>query len=208
MSLISSSNKNFYTIKVRESELKTVNLDEDGEPGDIESQTQPRPPSIVKNNKVAAVNSDKDSSNNLTYCAVFSTIIIVLLIFTLPFIVCDLYYSYNSISCQNESTPIGFDLATWLKVSGFSGLGYLVLAIIFSTISIKHEWAVFVMKIIKFLFSLYYMVWLIIGCVLFWKYLEPSGSCNSSVSDYMWARLIIGLIGILSICKGSNNKDK
>ena len=140
-------------------------------------------------------------------CFVFTASLIVLFLI-LPFIFCDLYFAYNDISCQHDSNPIGFNLSTWLEVSGWSLLGFMcLLAMFFVCVGLESNGIVPVV-IIQMFYSLFSFAWLIVGCVMFWRYLDPSGNCNSNVSNYMWARLIIGLVGVfLSSCV-SNKRDK
>lgn len=160
----------------------------------------------VKDNELKKINIKPQNNENIqgiSFCAILITIIS-----ELPFIVCDLYFSYNSISCQYNPTPIGFDLSTWLKVSGFSVLGYIGYAIILLILSIKYEWIKILISVTKYLVALFFLAWLIVGSVMFWKYLEPSGTCNSDISNYMWARLIICLLGVLGMFKSSDKKDK
>lgn len=43
--------------------------------------------------------------------------------------------------------------------------------------------------------SVFNLIWIIIGAVMFWGELYPKNACNPSISAYMFARLIIVLIG-------------
>jgi FtsH-binding integral membrane protein len=62
--------------------------------------------------------------------------------------------------------------------------------------------------VLQYVYSLFSFAWLIVGCVMFWRYLDPSGNCNSNVSNYMWARLIIGLVGVFFSSQNSKKEDK
>jgi hypothetical protein len=46
---------------------------------------------------------------------------------------------------------------------------------------------------------------MIIGAVMFWGQLYANKTCDSNISRYMFARLIIGLIGALCTLCGDNN---
>ena len=134
-------------------------------------------------------------------------IISCVLVLGSPFAICDLYFSYNSISCQNEIIPFNITLATWLQVNGYIFFCYILFLIIFSFI-IKFDYNktnILILRLVDLLLSLFSFAWLIIGCVIFWKYLEPSKTCNSDITNYMWTRLILGLIGMLS---NLNKRDK
>ena len=177
---------------------------------DIEANIKPNiiEPQIVQIVKVRQTNSDDTkwcSANVGLYCCAG----FVVLALVLPFIFCDLYYAYNSISCQHNETPIGISLSTWLKVSGFSAVGVIsTLILIFISISFCECGPNTHVPLVplQWLYNLFSFAWLIIGCVLFWRYLDQSGECGKDVSDYMWARLIIGLIGVFVAYKSSERK--
>jgi|LauGreDrversion4_2_1035121.scaffolds.fasta_scaffold21390_4 hypothetical protein len=142
-----------------------------------------------------------------TCCLVSCATITVLMVIT-PFIICDLYFAYNDISCQHDSNPIGFNLSTWLAVSGLSMIGFLGLfGILLICVGCKPKGAIPVV-VLQYVYSLFSFAWLIVGCVMFWRYLDPSGNCNSNVSNYMWARLIIGLVGVFFSSQNSKKEDK
>ena len=50
---------------------------------------------------------------------------------------------------------------------------------------------------LTFLTSLFSIAWLIVGAIMFWGYLYPKNLCQSSVSGYMFARLILGFISVI-----------
>ena len=79
---------------------------------------------VVLKEQIKVTNSNETkfcpANAGLYCCAGF-----VVLSLVLPFIFCDLYYAYNSISCQHDETPMGISLSTWLKVSGFSAVGVI-----------------------------------------------------------------------------------
>lgn len=136
----------------------------------------------------------------------FCCIWFLIILFVFPFIFCDLYYAYNSISCQHDTTSIGFTLSTWLGVAGFSQLVFILsfgLTIFLITCCESIE---FLLILFQWLYCLLSLSWLIVGCVMFWHYLEPTGNCDNDISYYMWARLIIGLVCVCFSKVG--NKEK
>ncbi len=140
-------------------------------------------------------------------CCLVSCVTITVLMLIAPFIVCDLYFAYNDISCQHDSNPIGFNLSTWLAVSGWSLLGFLGLfGILLICVGCKPKGAIPVV-VLQYTYSLFSFGWLIVGSVMFWRYLDPSGNCDSDVSNYMWARLIIGLVSVFFSSQNSKKKD-
>jgi hypothetical protein len=65
------------------------------------------------------------------------------------------------------------------------------------------------MWIILMLIRIFVFSWLIVGAILFWRDIEPMGKCGKSVDSYIWARLIMGIIGFIIALKSSdNNKNK
>lgn len=62
------------------------------------------------------------AKNTLLLMAIISTLLF------LPFIVCSLYYGYQDTSCASTAVTkfsIAFDLGTWLKVDGFTDVGFI-----------------------------------------------------------------------------------
>lgn len=128
-------------------------------------------------------------------CCAKIMISLCLLIFILPFIAVDLYFGYSDQPClttdfDNPDITIG----TWLRVSGFVQLGYLI--IMCSTFFANKDIGELLRKLTKYLFGMFFTAWTIVGSVIFWKYLEPNELCDNSLTKYLWARLIIGLINI------------
>lgn len=118
---------------------------------------------------------------------------IVFAIFSIasPLIFCDFYFANIPISCQNNSNGTGVTLNTWLQVLGSVSIFYMIILImgIFATEDLK-----FFVIIISKIIGLYSFAWIIVGCVLFFKYLEPSGTCDKTLTEYMWVRLISALV--------------
>ncbi len=140
-------------------------------------------------------------------CFLVSCVTVTVLMLITPFIICDLYFAYNNISCQHDPNPIGFSLSTWLAVSGWSMVGFLGLfLLLLICLGCKPKGAIPVV-VLQYGYSLFAFAWLIVGCVMFWRYLDPSGNCNHDVSNYMWARLIIGLVGVFFSSQSSKKKE-
>lgn len=165
---------------------------------DIEAQT-PTKQTIV------------DAPSCFATCCAYSCVGITVLALLSPFIICDLYFAFNSISCQHDLTPVGITLSTWLQVAGFSLIGFIVsFVLMVSTVTCCHynTDSMVLFAPFQWAFSLFSFAWLIVGCVLFWRYLDPSGTCERNVSDYMWARLIIGLVGLFISSQSGDKKKK
>ena len=205
MSMISSSIniESQNTITIIESQSRVTDLESQNTVTDLESQntvtdleSQNTIPVNFSTTPLTTLNSNHEIRNEES--GVFGCVLCLLIVILFPFTFCDLYYAFNSISCQNDPTGIGFTLATWLQVFGFYIIGIVVFITICNLLSFKYECFVIIIAIMQYASSLFSFAWIIVGCVMFWKYLEPSGNCSSDISNYMWTRLIIGLICIIS----------
>ena len=197
MSMISSSINNKNTIINIESQ-NTIAIIESHRTNDLESQTdiesQDTIPVHFSTAPLATFNSDHEIKNEGS--GVFGCVLCLLIVILFPFTFCDLYYAFNSISCQNDPTPVGITLATWLQVFGFYIIGIVVFMTICNLLSFRYKCFAIILAIMQYASSLFSVAWLIVGCVIFWRYLEPSGNCSSDIANYMWARLIIGIISV------------
>lgn len=128
------------------------------------------------------------------------------MIFTLPFIVCDLYFAYNDTSTCMNSDILGFSISitlkTWLEVDGwtmFSMVLLMLTAALGSIISAEVGVALLLCTVCLWvIYNVFRFAWLIVGAVMFWGYLSPSATCSEQVNGYMWALLIISLIGVIA----------
>lgn len=127
-------------------------------------------------------------------CRLFMVVIIIG--FILQFCIFDLYFAYNSQSCQsNNDTSFPFTLGTWLKVDGYNFIiSYIILIIVNIIFNKEREKAYVLIKIFTNIVSYFIIAWTVIGCIMFWKYIEPTETCDSNISYYMYSRLILGII--------------
>ena len=126
-----------------------------------------------------------------------------LLIFGLPFPICEFYYSVNSITCQNDvaNDALQITLKQWLLVDANFQLVELTL------IYFKLRWdSLDLMLIPIWIGNLFGFVWNIVGAFLFWKYLLPTHSCGESLESFMWIRLILGLVTTLKQIGFTNSR--
>jgi hypothetical protein len=156
------------------------------------------------NNKEKDKAKEIDNDDDIKKCCVFGFTLIYMCIFILPFAICDLYYSYNQISCQNIVSPnMDLTIGIWLKVNG-----YLLLSILFIPVLIffENKYIKIIIPIIFVLVRIFVLSWLIVGAVLFWRDIEPMNKCSKRVNSYIWVRLIIGLVTYFIELKSNNNK--
>lgn len=126
----------------------------------------------------------------------------LILLTMIPLIIGDLYFAYKDYSCVHlpiENAHIGFDLSTWLKVSGWTSLAFIFLPIIgyflASVTRLLVGYLVFAV-----LYAFFRFAWLVIGAVMFWGYLWPNRLCADSLNTYMWVNLIYSFIICLLTC--------
>ena len=72
----------------------------------------------------------------------------------------------------------------------------------------KNKCTTTIMWIILILIRIFILSWFIVGSILFWRDIEPMNKCGKSVDSYIWARLIIGIVGFIINLKSDNNKNK
>jgi hypothetical protein len=173
---------------------------------DIEAQVLPiLNPVTLKSNSIEIIEYTNTPECKPEY-GVFCCIGFTMMLFIFSFIFCDLYYAYNSISCQHNINPVGITLSTWLEVSGYSLLALSLISLI-NTLTIECSISCDgIYQMIIWIYRIFSLSWLIIGCIIFWRYLEPYDFCHNNVSNYMWVRLIFGLVGILSSTAAKDKK--
>ena len=136
-----------------------------------------------------------------TYCdsntttAIFVSFCVSLFIFS-GFIISDFAFAYpTEVSCQDiKSKKMDLNLRQWLATDGF----IFVFSLLFVTLSPlfgENKCGTMLSKIILILVRLFMTSWTIVGAVLFWRDIEPTGQCSIPVASYMWSRLLILIIG-------------
>ena len=128
--------------------------------------------SILRNSGKRSKVYDNTAENILK---LLITILTVLL--CSPIIICDIYFGLNDSSCVEESPPsLSITLQTYMLTSAFVALSALTIVII-ST-----------------LFSVFHLIWNILGAVVFWGFAYKNNLCDKNVSTYLFITLIIKLI--------------
>ena len=134
-------------------------------------------------------------------------------LFVSPFIICDLVFGYNDDSCVDiYPENISFmNMKIYLLVSGYLAIGLLSCIIInlyFATDDNIGE------NIIKFAFlsivlyisQVFFIIWNILGAVIFWGTLNKHNYCSKSINSYLFVSLIMKLFA--NFCNIMANKDK
>lgn len=154
-------------------------------------------------------NINVETSENKTSCCMMTCVVMCIMIIGLPFIVADLYYSYSyADECLTQTIPDLLTLKNWLFVSGWTNLSFLSLALAAGICAVRTGMDTdnCLFMFFRLSFSIFQLVWLILGAIIFWKYLEPTSSCSGSLSAYMWTRLILGFVNVLMYCRGKKSE--
>lgn len=136
----------------------------------------------------------------------------VVIIFLTPLMVCDLYYGFSGDECLDEyPEQIHLNLKKYLLVCGFMTLFNMIYMIIStSLITQNDEMNMMIMVIsigISFVMGILMLVWNIIGAVIFWQFIFPEHSCNESLSNYLFASIIIKLVLTWASFNNKSSKD-
>lgn len=154
----------------------------------------------------SAMRSAEQAAAGRSLGATIAVITLFFGLFNLAFIVPSLIYAYEGTICV-ELIPkegISFNLATWLEVDAYMRVGLISLLIIVAIVSCKSLEVGASMLIctvcIILIYSLFHVAWLVVGSVLFWGQVNPTGFCEGPVQSYLYALLIISYISILCNC--------
>lgn len=129
-----------------------------------------------------------------------------------PVIICDLYFAVNDKSCVNQTfDTISINMYIWLIVNSITLIililvTYIVIFILDSYESLT-ECTFCFSKFIGNTINVFLFVWFIIGCVIYWGFMDTS-KCSKNVNNYLFVQFVITIITIASIiinfCKKNN----
>ncbi len=145
---------------------------------------------------------DKDAG----LAAMLVVIFICLLIFFIPWIVCNLVFADKNDEClKQELDNISITLQTWLQVDAYCMIGLLGIVLLIAIVvclDLKTLAKItgFCGIITFVLYSIFRFAWLIVGAVMFWGELDKDGTCGNSLTIYMYIVLIFGFVGIFTNC--------
>jgi len=162
-------------------------------------------------------NTSRDiESNNKIKTIILQFIgIIFVALFVSPFIICDLVFGYNDDSCVDIYTEnIRFmNMKIYLLVSGYLTIGLLSCIIInlyFVANDNIGENIVLVafLSIILHISQVFFIIWNILGAVIFWGTLNKHNYCSNSINSYLFVSLIIKLFANFCNIMSTNNKKE
>ena len=127
-----------------------------------------------------------------------------LLFFTmLLFVAGDLYFAHTDNSCAHSSivnTKIGFTLATWLKISGYTNLLFLLFPVVRYCIASCSPPLLVAYMVFAALYVFFRFIWLVLGGIMFWGHLWKSPLCSHHLSIYMWINLVYSSLILMFLC--------
>ena len=153
---------------------------------------------------------DHEARTGLMVIKLCTTLLMIVL--TMPIIICDLYFGFSHDSCINEM-PDGFNytMKLYLLVSGFMGLSWL-LFMIYTTCSLSNNndntASIICAGCIGLIVLIFNLIWNILGAVTFWGSVYKGGHCDSKTSSYIYVSLIIKLVGTLIALQQNSNKKE
>ena len=121
----------------------------------------------------------------------------------LIFAIADLWFAYNDFSCTTSwivNAKLGFGLGTWLKVSGYTNIIFLLFPLIGFFLGSLGRTLMMVYMVFAAFYVFFRFIWLVIGAIMFWGYLAGTGACSQALSTYMWINLIYSLFVLLAMC--------
>jgi hypothetical protein len=186
---------------------------------DIESQIDSIKNEEVRENvqRISSIlqNSESRSSVNDDLFGFYMKLfmLFIILVCLIPFVVCNLYYAYSDKSCVHEKAgKLDVNLFNYLVVDGIFGA---VVAIVWflqicsfnftedSEITFG-RWLIVVL--ITGIGSVFGLAWTITGAIIFWSLID-NNLCDNGIYNYVFAQLIIKLIGYgIGILKNKSEK--
>jgi len=158
-------------------------------------------------------NREIESDNKVkTFILQFISILFAAL-FVSPFIICDLVFGYNDDSCVDiyPENMSFMNMKIYLLVSGYLAIGLLSCIIInlyFATDDNIGENIIKVafLSIVLYISQVFFIIWNILGAVIFWGTLNKHNYCSKSINSYLFVSLIMKLFA--NFCNIMANKDK
>ena len=156
---------------------------------------------------------DIESDNKIkVFILQFIGILFVALLVS-PFVVCDLVFGYNDDSCVDiyPENMSFINMKIYLLVSGYLAIGVLSCIIInlyFASDNNIGENIVLVafLSIVLYISQVFFVIWNILGAVIFWGTLNKHNYCSKSINTYLFVSLIMKLFA--NFCNIIANKDK
>jgi hypothetical protein len=156
---------------------------------------------------------DIESDNKIkAFILQFITILFTAL-FVSPFVICDLVFGYKDESCVDiyPENMSFMNMRIYLLVSGYLAIGLLSCIIINLYFAADNNIGnnillVAFLSIILYMSQVFFIIWNVLGAVIFWGTLNKQNYCSKSINTYLFVSLIMKLLA--NFCNIMANKDK
>lgn len=142
-------------------------------------------------------------------------VLLIVIIFVSPFIICDLVFGYSDDSCVDiYPENLSFmNMKIYLLVSGYFAISIITIIIANCFIANGNEGDNIViiafLSIILHLSQVFLIIWNILGAVIFWGTLNKRNLCSKSVNSYLFLSLIIKLfVNFYNIISSKNKNNE
>ena len=139
--------------------------------------------------------------------------ILFVALFVSPFVICDLVFGYNDDSCVDiyPENMSFINMKIYLLVSGYLAIGLLSCIIInlyFASDDNIGNNIILVafLSIVLYISQVFFIIWNILGAVIFWGTLNKQNYCSKSINTYLFVSLIMKLLA--NFCNIMATKDK
>ena len=154
-----------------------------------------------------------ESNNKIkTFILQFIGILFVALLVS-PFVICDLVFGYNDDSCVDiyPENMSFINMKIYLLVSGYLAIGLLSCIIVnlyFASDDNIGNNIILVafLSIVLYISQVFFVIWNILGAVIFWGTLNKHNYCSKSINTYLFVSLIMKLFA--NFCNIMATKDK
>lgn len=148
---------------------------------------------------IPPTNQDVES-NNVKSKMVMISISIILVMFMCIIGIMDLVYAYSGDNCLNEYRgDIHLNMKTYLSVSGLHTILWCFIAIFNLFLVNKNnelsDGYILLNVLISIFSRIFNIIWNLVGFVVFFNFVYPSGSCVRDLSTYVYVTLTIKLAG-------------
>lgn len=170
--------------------------------------TVPEVKSILKK-----TNREIESDNKIRRLITqFISIIFVALLIS-PFIICDLIFGYKDDSCVDiyPENMSFMNMKIYLLVSGYLAIG-IICCIVTNLYLISNDdvaeniITVAFLSIILYVSQVFFVIWNVLGSIIFWGTLNKHNYCSKSINTYLFVSLIMKLFA--NFCNIMATKEK
>ena len=164
--------------------------------------------SILKKTSIEKENNNKIKAFILQFIS-----ILFVALFVSPFIICDLVFGYNDDSCVDiyPENMSFMNMKIYLLVSGYLAIGIICcivtnLYLISNNDVAENIITVAFLSIILYVSQVFFVIWNVLGAVIFWGTLNKHNYCSKSINTYLFVSLIMKLFA--NFCNIMATKDK